>query len=118
MPSTTTRGFRYPLDSDPVSDGAAAVRNLADDVNSKVGAIARGTSTVTVTASTIGTAAVSFPAGRFTAAPAVVATGNNSSVWMAYVQAVTKDRFTLGVRQVQGTSTSATVSVHWIAVEQ
>lgn len=118
MPTTTTLGYPVPLDSDPVADGATATRNLGQAVDDKIGVAARGISTVVVTASTVGTLAVDFPVGRFTSAPAVVATGVGSSVWMAYIQAITASGFTLGVRQVQGTSTTANVAVNWIALEQ
>lgn len=118
MPSTTTRGFRYPLDSDPVSDGAAAVRNLADDVNAKVGAVAAGSAIVPVNASTTGTADVTFPAGRFSSAPRMTASPVGTSVYQVYLSAITATQATLTVRRFDNASSTANVTINWIAVQQ
>jgi hypothetical protein len=37
MPANTTRGFPYPLPTEPVAEGAQAIRNLAEAVDAKQG---------------------------------------------------------------------------------
>lgn len=98
------------------------VGNLAVDAMAKASrspglfAEAEGTVDVSVSASTVGTAAVSFPTDRFTSAPHVYLSVVGSSVWMPYQStAPTTSGVTVGVRQVQGTSTTATVTVRWSA---
>lgn len=118
MPSTTPHGFRYPLDSDPVSDAAAAVRNLANDVDDKVGAFAAGSVTVVLNPGSNGSAAVTFPLGRFAAAPRVVATVNGTNGYVASTNSVTATGFNAVVRQINDVSATANVPVTWIAVDQ
>lgn len=72
MPSTTPKGFPYPLGTDRVMDGDDAIRNLATAVDGSVGAHAAGTVSITTpSADTGATTAVTFPVGRFTTAPRV-----------------------------------------------
>lgn len=118
MPGTTAHGFRYPLDSDPVQDGAEATRNLANDVDDLVGAIAAGTVTVNVTASATGSAAVTFPAGRFANAPIIVVTSRNGSYVAATAAGITASGFTASVRHVDNTAATVAVQVTWIAIDQ
>jgi hypothetical protein len=44
---TTTSGLRYPDPTDPVNQGAAAIKNLADDVTAQYSRPARGVANVT-----------------------------------------------------------------------
>ena len=37
MPANTSRGFPYPLPTEPVAEGAQAIRNLAEAVDTKAG---------------------------------------------------------------------------------
>lgn len=39
MPGTTPRGFPYPLPTEPVAEGAQAIRNLAEAIDAKSGII-------------------------------------------------------------------------------
>lgn len=100
------------------------VGNLAVDALAKASksggpfAEAAGTATVTVSGAAFGTEAVLFPAGKFTVAPIVEVTAANSSVWSGYVSGGLSDAgVTVGVRHLNDTSTSATVTVHWRAVQ-
>lgn len=118
MPGTTTHGFRYPSDTDPVNDGAEAVRNLANDVDDRVGAFACGSVVVAVAAATNASAAVVFPAGRFAAAPRVVATINGALLYGASTSAITAAGCNIHVRHLDNTSATVNVTVHWIAMDQ
>lgn len=117
MPSTTALGYPIPLDSDPVNDGAESVRNLAQAVDDNVGVIAAGTSTVVLSSAANGSVAVVFPVGRFSAAPVVVAS-NENSIYHASVSNVTAAGFTLAVRQTLNNTATINVPVSWIAVQQ
>jgi hypothetical protein len=84
------------------------------------GLIARGRVSVSVSAAVAGTLAVTFPSGLFAAGttPRVSAMVIGSSVWMAYASTQPSvTGFTVGVRHVDATASTATVLVDWIAVE-
>jgi len=42
MPATTPRGYPYPLPTEPVAEGAQAIRNLAESADAKVGWVPLG----------------------------------------------------------------------------
>jgi hypothetical protein len=122
VPTTTTLGFRVPLDSDPVCDGAEATRNLGQDVDDFVGVLAAGTINITLTAVTFNSAAITFPVGRFASAPIVVASlasaPGGSNKLTARCSGVTAAGATLFVYSADGTNATATVAVNWIAIKQ
>lgn len=98
------------------------VGNLAVEATSRLSrnggpfAEATGSVVVSVTSSTVGTATVTLPAGRFTVTPIIEAIVTGSSVWMAYLPGTASESsFSVGVRQVQGTATTASVTVLWTA---
>lgn len=111
MPSNTTRGYPIPLDSDPFADNTKAIRNLADKLNSMLGARFTANVSVSVSASGTGTAVLLFPAGRFDAPPRVQVTVQGASTYYPYVSAKTKDQVTVGVRHFDNVSGTTTVSV-------
>lgn len=119
MPGTTSRGFRYHLNTEPLHQIADATKRLADDVNAKIGAVAIGKSSVNVpSGSDFGTLNIVFPVGRFSAAPALVATTQNR-FFFASVSAITAAGATLTVEQLNNTAGGAlAVAVDWIAVQQ
>lgn len=117
MTGTTTLGYPYPEDSDPVADLALAVRNLAQKVDDNIGVVATGTATVAMGGTANATVAVVFPVGRFTSAPAV-ATGSNHGNYDAYVESVTASGFTMRCKHRTDANTSVNVPVYWIAVQQ
>lgn len=118
MPGQTPHGFRYPNDSDPVGDIASTTRNLANDVDDRVGAISCGLVSATVSNAATGTATVTFPAGRFLNTPRIVATCASTSVYNAYISAVDINGATITVRRFDGAVSTASVPVNWIAVDQ
>ena len=73
MPANTAKGYPYPLGTDRLMDGDDATHTHASAVDTKVGVAAAG-QVVTAVPGALNTpvsVAVTFPAGLFTAAPAV-----------------------------------------------
>lgn len=118
MPSTSPHGFRYPLDTDPANDGAEAVRNLANDVDDRIGAIAAGADSVALVAANNGTKAITFPAGRFASAPRVVAVATGTSAYVMGVNSITTAGCNVTVRQINDVTATTSIAFHWIAVDQ
>lgn len=77
MPSTTPKGYRQPVDTDPVGDGALAVRNLAADIDA-----AHDSQVATCTGTTVTGATVDL--GGVTTTVAVPST---SAVYLVTVSA-------------------------------
>ena len=78
---------------------------------------ASGRVTVSVNASAGGTAAVTFPAGRFTAADVLNVQLTKASGGLAkytvYATAISATGMTVGVYSGDGTTTTASVVIHW-----
>lgn len=118
MTTTTRLGYRQPDDSDTLASLALQIRNLAADIDTKLGAHASGKTTVAVNSSTTGTVAnIAFPAGRFTAAPRVVGCAD-SGAYNVSVQSITAASFTIVVRHIDALSGTTSTDVNWIAVQQ
>jgi hypothetical protein len=116
MASVNSGGLTVPDDSDPVAQGAAAMRTMA----SKLGATASGSAGVTYPGGVPNAqSAVTFPAGRFTAAPNVVTAANHGTAgYVAAASAVTATGFTLSIRNLSGNPTAGTVvTAWWIATQ-
>lgn len=119
MGTTPITGLPWPENTDPVANGAAAIRNLAETLDPRTPyATALGTATLVFTSSTAASIAVTFPAGRFTAPPLVFmaqqGTGS-SGLYAPRALSVTTSGFT-----VSGTlSVAATVNVviAWHAIQ-
>jgi hypothetical protein len=121
MPDVTPAGLPIPLDTDPVTDGAAAIRALAAAIDARgAPVIAAGQANVVVLAGTppAGTAAIVFPVGRFAVPPVVLAVPQTNVALSAaefceaFVSGVTTAGCNITVRR-HGT---ATVAVSWVAV--
>lgn len=118
MPSTSS-GFRYPAQSDPVAQGATAIQNLANDIEGKVGVFAAGNVTVTMpVVGTVGSTTVTFPAGRFPVAPTAVFTQNQGITapqnYSSGSSAISATGFTCS--SVRSTGTGVNLTVGWLAV--
>ena len=78
---------------------------------------ASGTVTVRVNASAGGTAAVAFPAGRFMAADVLnvqlTKVGSGLPKYIPYATAISATGMTVGVHSGDGTTTTASVVIHW-----
>lgn len=116
MPATTPHGLPYPLGTDRVADGDDAIHNLATALD-RVAGTAAGTSGIPISAASLGSVAVTLPAGRFLAAPAITATIDTSTLVFPSVMNITTTGFTLSGRVYTGTIT-ATVQCQWIATEK
>ena len=78
---------------------------------------ASGTVTVSVNASAGRTAAVTFPAGRFTAADVLnvqlTKVGGGLAKYVPYATVISATGMTVGVHSGDGTTTTASVVIHW-----
>lgn len=72
MSGATAKGYPYPSNTDPVTNGDDSIKALAEAVDTQLGTIARGVVTMPGLASTVQTAAITFPVGRFATAPEVI----------------------------------------------
>lgn len=79
--ATTARGYPYPLGTDRLMDGDDAIHSLATAIETHLGGAACGIATLPAPSgvNTPTTLAVTFPAGRFTTAPVVVASPNGGA---------------------------------------
>ena len=74
MPANTAKGYPYPLGTDRLMDGDDSIHALATAVETLLGVAAMGTVVVVLTTGAFtGNTAVTFPVGRFAAAPVAVA---------------------------------------------
>lgn len=118
MPANTAKGYPYPLGTDRVTDGDDAIKNLATAVDTKLPArscIATGT--VQITNAVAANATVTFPAGRFTTPPRVSVIPVGSSVYIAYVLAVSATSIDLGARHYKDVLTTIPLTVHVTATQ-
>ncbi|NCT90261.1 hypothetical protein GXB85_04740 [Cellulomonas sp. APG4] len=79
-----------------------------------------GVKTVSVSGSAGGTAAVTFPAGRFTSAPLVIPAKQTGALaqFIPYVTGVTTAGCTIGVYAGDGAPATGSVSVAWHAIQE
>lgn len=117
MPSSTSRGYRYMVDGDPLGDVAVATENLANDIESKLKRIESGTVTsASLAAGTSGDVTVTF-GSAFAAAPkmalAIVVNGSDPSLFTAMVK--TKSTTGAVLRVKNGSGSSVAIPVDWIA---
>jgi hypothetical protein len=78
------------------------------------GATASGSASVPVNNAPTGNLSITFPAGRFTATPQLVACCESTSFFAA-ISGVSNTGATLWVRQYTGASSTTTVITRWIA---
>lgn len=116
----TAKGFPYPVGTDRVMDGDNAIQALAEAVDTKLGVAASGTFPAGSLATGTASIAVTFPAGRFTVAPAVMANCVHPDSTVG-ILASSATGATLGVNQ--RTAAGAVVTTgnsrtgYWLAVQ-
>lgn len=111
---TTTRGFPYPEPADPISQGADAIKALAEKVDTSVARIASGVVTLTTAAnSASGTVFVTFPVGLFPVAPRV-AVVTRSGNWWAFTGASSTSGVSIGCASYV-TRAATAVPLEWVA---
>jgi hypothetical protein len=112
---TTANGYPYPDDTASLAGGAQAIKALAQAADTRARITAAGRVTISVTtATTLFSKAITFPAGRFTVAPVVVATVEHSW-WVASISAVTATGCTIYIRNVTTGKETASRVVDWTA---
>jgi len=126
MGSQTTRtGLPFPVGTDRVMDGDDAMAALANRLDGSTPgpfvsvpfSKAAGRVAVPVNAAVLGTAAVTFPAGRFTQPPIMNANITSHSNFYAVATAVTASGFTANARNADNTPLTATIQFDWTAVQ-
>lgn len=116
MPALTPTGsgYHYPLGTDPLTNGSAAIQALAEDLDRKAGLGQAGSASLTCANAESATKTVTFIAGRFTGAPKVQASANNS-LFIGNAINVTVSSFTLTMLHCDGSPNNTTSNVFWIA---
>lgn len=122
MPANTAKGYPYPLGTDRLMDGDDSIHNLAEAVDSKLGVAAAGYASVPIASgSAQGTVTVTFPAGRFTAAPIMVGMYNGTNVsWsLNYAYSITTTSAIVGATHRDNTpsGSNTTINVMYYAVQ-
>ena len=118
MPAQTPNGYPYPLGTDAVSQGDDAIKALADTLDARMGnlAMAAGMLTGQVTSNVSVVVALTFPVGRFSAAPMVAGIGYNTSTSFVNFSSATKDGCSMTVKHYTGTTGTYTFPFSWIAI--
>lgn len=118
MATQTALGIPIPADSDPVAGGGDAMIAMGNYLDPRI-RLASGTVTVPVSAAVSGSATVTFPAGRFTQAPDIVAcgTGAVAYAWIVSTSGISANGATIGVRNADNTAITASPVVRWIAFQ-
>jgi len=116
MPANTAKGYPYPLGTDRVTDGDDAIHNLAAAVDTRTGVGTAGTVVTPVPGAlnTQTSVAVTFPAGLFTATPAVLVSigGGNPAQAAASWSAPTAAGVTLWGVRLSGSLVGTTIAYH------
>jgi hypothetical protein len=120
MPANTPNGYPYPLGTDRVMDGDDSIHSLADAVDTKLRTSAAGVATITVAVgAATGNVAVTFPAGRFLAAPAVQVTANAApTAWFGGAGSITATGAIIYASQRDGTNVTGSpinIPTSWTA---
>lgn len=117
---TTTNGLPYPASTAaPNVPADIQALALALDPIAKTPKVAAGIVSMTFAAEVFRTAAVTFPVGRFTTAPAVNVTGSGTNAFVGYLlSSATTTGVTIGLVTRGGTAATTTVGAQWIAVQQ
>lgn len=118
MPSTTPKGFPFPVGTDRVMDGDDAIQALAEFIDARVGVFASGVATVNFANTGQVVQAVTFPAGRFNSPPNVVfaffiAQGGVTTQTVRQTSAPSTTGFSLVVNAPGATTFTYTVT--WLA---
>jgi hypothetical protein len=93
------------------------MKALAEKLDPRVPfALASGQVNVTATSAVSAQVAVSFPAGRFASTPRVFVQPYGTQSWIGHASALDATGVTVGIRHVDNTAATATVTVHWLAV--
>lgn len=117
---TTATGLRYPEPVDPVSQGAAAIKNLADDLTAKYGAVLlkAGNSTVALAsgvASIQVTYPAAFPGGGINGVALTASAITGSAPVICNLTSNTATYFVARLQQMPSGTYSGNVTLYWLA---
>lgn len=113
MPSTS-KGYPYPAATD-VPDVPADIQSLADAINAGLPRkVQVGSFTMSITASTTGTASPTF-GSAFTGTPTIICQTANNAYTLSVASPSTTG-FTCNARHIDGTSTTTSFTVYYIAI--
>lgn len=112
MSGTTEHGWPYVTPEDHPLEFPTHSQALANKLDARFAGLPHAVATGTVTTAGAG---VSFPAGRFTATPVVVATPEWNNAATATISGVSRLGFT--VRCFDQTGAALTTTIHWIAIQ-
>ncbi len=117
--SDTSKGYPYIAGTQNASLIDDWALQLATKLENTVPmAIAAGSVNVTMTASTIGSATVTFPVGRFTVAPLVFTVIQQAGqTIVSSPSGVTAAGFTANITDTRPTARTGTFPVYWFAVQ-
>jgi hypothetical protein len=117
MPANTSNGYPYPLGTDRVMDGDDSIKALAEAADDKAGISAGGKAACPAppALNTATNVSVTFPAGRFSAPPCVVCTGDATNPMVIEVSGanVTASGFVAYGARITGTL--AVINLYWQA---
>ena len=116
MPLSSRHDLPYPDGTDS-PDVAGDLAALVAALDAKP-IVASGTVTFTLSSANNSTEPILFPSGRFTAAPRVVAVQRGTGQWNCASGSVTSTGADLTVRHIDGTNTTGSVIVDWVAVQE
>ena len=116
MPTTSTRkAIPKMADSDPMSDVAEAIRDLADRVDELLPL--SGQASVSLVSASSAYTTVTFPGSYFAATPRIVATVNGDANYFAIVGTASASSVRVYAVHRAGSTVTATITVDWIAVK-
>lgn len=119
MPANTAKGYPYPVGTDRVMDGDDAIKALAETVDTRLGVAATGIAATPATSSLNQAVSVlvTFPVGRFTAAPAVFVTavGGGAALGPAQQANPSTTGVTLYCSRVSGGM--GPITLGWLAIQ-
>lgn len=119
--ATTTKGWPYPVSTD-TPDVPRDIKAVADNLDAKLPyAMTAQTITVSLSAAASGTATVTWPSGRFSQTPIVtsckVSSSGSATALVEQITANSSTGCTVSVYDVNGTSVTASVTIHLIAIQ-
>lgn len=117
MTATTPKlGIIYPTPTDPVTNYPATAQAAATTIETWLSRMLSGVTTVGNGANVAQTpdVHVTFPAGRYTVAPVIVASAYGTALWLVGIHNLTKDGVDLYAHTKAGNPASVTgLQIHW-----
>lgn len=112
---TTASGYPYPEDTDPVAQGAQAIKALANAIEAQLGASAAGVVSIVLTNVNQASKTVTFPVNRFKVPPVCSVTSTNANLFGLISATVTTTSFTAWLRVATNVNSTFTADAHWMA---